>query len=302
MRYSLSKLVIGDVPEIEISAEEYSDYQKARKILSNALAIEEKYEIVVTNYLDFEKQLLETIVSDMVRERFDYLDSFELRLAFNIRLANLLTGVRLYVDQLGQNVRDCVPGDANAEEKVKQLFTKEYDENKEYRFMEALRNYVQHRGLPVHQIQRDGRWTSLQDDGLLEFSMELLSQRSYLEEDPKFKKRVLAELDEKIDLKAATRSYVESISNVHEAIRSLITESVTSARELIEQAHRLYASVHSESLVGLSACAWKDDRVVSSIPLFLEWDNVRVKLQKRNKKLANLRKCYVTGHIKNQTE
>jgi len=92
--------------------------------------------------------------------------------------------------------------------------------------------------------------------------MELASQRSYLEEDHEFKKKkkLLAELDEKIDLKAATRSYVESISNVHESARSMIAESVTLARELIEDAHRRYAAVHSESLVGLSACKWLNER------------------------------------------
>jgi len=37
---------------------------------------------------------------------------------------------------------------------------------------------------------------------------------------------------------------------------------------------------------------------ISSIPLLLNWDDVRVSLQKRNRKLTNLRKRYVTGNIK----
>jgi hypothetical protein len=298
MRYLLRKAVLGNVPEIEITAEEYSEYENARKILLNALAIEEKYEIVVTNYLDFEKQILDTTTSYMVREHLDYSDFFEVRLGLNIRLVNLLTAARLYVDQLNQNVRNCVLGISGAKDAVKKLFSKECDENKEFRFMEALRNYVQHRGLPVHWTQQGGRWTSLENDGFLEYSMELCAQRSYLEEDREFNKKVLAELDEKIDLKAATRCYVESISNVHESARSLISESVTSARELIEKAHRRYVSIYNESLVGLSACACSDEGMVSSIPLLLDWDDVRVKLQKRNRKLTNLRKRYVTGSIK----
>lgn len=298
IKYLLRKTVMGEVPEIEITAEEYAEFEKARNILSNALAIEEKYEIVITSYLDFEKQIFDATIDSMVREHFDYSVYFDVRLGLNIRLVNLLTAIRLYVHQLNQNVRECVPNVADAKKVVEDFFSKEYDENKEYRFMEALRNYVQHRGLPVHRTQQGSRWTSLEDDGFLEYSMELDSQRSYLEEDGKFKKEVLTELDEKIDLKAATRSYVESISNVHESARSMIAESVTLARKLIEDAHRRYAAVNSESLVGLSACKWSNERQISAIPLLLDWDDIRVELQKRNRKLTNLRKRYVTGHIK----
>jgi hypothetical protein len=298
MKYLLSKVVLDKVPEIEITAQEYAEFEKARNILSNALAIEEKYEIVIANYLDFEKQILNTTTGYMAREHLDYSDFFEVRLGLNIRLVNLLTAAKLYVDQLNQNIRKCVPNVSDAEEVVKNFFSNEYDKNKEYRFMEALRNYVQHRGIPMHWTQQGGRWTSLEDDGFLEYYMEVSSQRSYLEEDPKFKKQVLAELDEKVDLKAATRSYVESISNVHESARSMIVESVSRARELIEDAHRRYAAIHSGSLVGLSACKWSDEGQMADIPLLLDWNDIRVKLQKRNKKLTNLRKRYVTGSIK----
>ena len=202
------------------------------------------------------------------------------------------------MDQLNQNVWECIPNVPDAKEAVKDLFSKEYDENKEYRFMEALRNYVQHRGIPVHWTQQGAGRTSMESDWCLEYHIELASQRSYLEEDRKFNKKVLAELDEKIDLKSATRSYVESISNVHQSARSMIAKSVTLARELIEDAHHRYAAEYDKSLVGLSACKWSDEKQVSAIPLLLDWDDIRVKLQKRNKKLTNLRKYYITGRIK----
>jgi len=267
MKYLLRKAVLGKVPEIEITAEEYTELEKAHNILSNALAIEEKYEILITNYLDFEKQILDTSTDYMVREHLDYSDFFAVRLGLNIRLVNLLTAARLYVDQLNQNVRECVPNIDDAKEIVKNFFSKEYDGNKNYRFMEALRNYVQHRGIPVHWTQQGFRWTSLEEDSFLEYAMELASQRSYLEEDREFKKEVLAEFDEKIDLKEATRSYIESISNVHESARGLIAESVNFARELIENANRRYSFVYSESLVGFSAFKWSDDGQISAIPL-----------------------------------
>jgi hypothetical protein len=298
VKYLLRKAVLDNVPEIEITAEEYAEFEKARNILSSALAIEETYEILITNYLDFEKQILDITTGYMVRQHFDYSNSFETHLSLNIRLVNLLTAARLYEDQLRHNVPECVPNVPDAKEVVKKIFSKEYDANKEYRFMYALRNHVQHRGLAVHWIQPGGRWTSLEEDGLMEYSMELASLRSYLEENPHFNQRVLSELDEKIDLKVATRSYIESMSNVQESARSIIAESVKLSRELIEDAHRRYAAVHNESLVSLSACKWSNERQISAIPLLLEWDDIRVKLQKQNIKLINLRKRYVTSSTK----
>jgi len=298
MKYILRKAVLGRVPEIKITAKQYSDLEKARNILSNALAIEEKYEIVISNYLDFEREILNTTVEDMVRGYADYFNCFEVRLHLNIRLINLLTACRLYVDQLNQNVRVCIPNISNAKEIVRGLLSKEYDESKEYRFMEALRNYTQHRGIPVHWTCQGGRWTSLENDGLVEYYMEVASQRFYLEKDANFKKQVLAEMDEKVDLKAATRSYIETLSNIHESVRTTIAESVTEARNMIEDARHLYAGVSNGNTLGLSAFKISDRKKISSIPLLLDWDDVRVKLQERNRKLTNLRKRYVTGCIK----
>ncbi len=298
MKYILRKDVLANVPEIEISESEYCELQRARNILSNALEIEEKYEIVISNFLDFEQEILNATTKYMVREHLDYSDFFKVRLGLNIKLVNLLTAVRLYVDQLNQNVTECLDDKQNVKDDVKKLFSKEYDENKYFRFMEALRNYVQHRGIPVHWTQQNRRWTTLDDDGMLEYSIELASQRTYLEEDKKMKKSVLAEIGDKVDLKAATRSYVESISIVHDSARSMIAESTDRSRKLIEEAHQRYSKEYTDSLVGLSACKRDGHKLVASIPLLLDWDDVRVSLQKRNKKLINLRKRYATGIIK----
>lgn len=51
MRYLLRKAVINPVTEVEISAQDFSGLKAARGVLSNAFAIEEKYEIVISNFL-----------------------------------------------------------------------------------------------------------------------------------------------------------------------------------------------------------------------------------------------------------
>lgn len=295
MKHLLRIISLNEAPQIEINAKEYNELEIARKILSNAQDIEVKYDIMITNYIEFEKQVLNNTATIMVRSNVDYLSSFEIRQSLNICLVNLLTSARLYIDQINQNVNACMPNITEPKNKVDEFFAKEYDENKEYRFMEALRNYVQHRGLPVHLTQYCLRWTTTGKRGQLEYILELSSDLSHLKTDPKFKKSVLKELDEKIDLKSATRRYVESISSVHESVRILIANSVSAARKLIEETHVRYSSVYNKNLASLGACKQTDEGYLDFVPLLLDWDNIRLELQKRNKKLTNLSKRYVTG-------
>jgi len=296
MRYILRKDVIAPVPEVEISVEEYARLEHARKVLTSAFAIEEKYEILISNFLELERQLLHLAVTNTVRNTLTYSEFFETRSALNISLVNVLTAARLYLDQLPQDICDCLlnsnPSAANL---VKERCSTEYDAHFEYRFMEALRNHVQHRGIPIHFISQNAHWTSFEEDRLMEYSVDILAQRRYLAEDKQFKKKTLDEVPDEVDLKAACRRYVECLSAIHEFARDLTAKIVKCSRASIEAAHTRYAEVYAENRLGLAAFAVADGRNVSSVPLLLEWDDVRIELQKRNSQLVNLSKRYVTA-------
>jgi hypothetical protein len=297
VRYIIRKAVLTPTPELEISPEEYSLLGKVRGVLSAALAIEEKYEILIANYLALETKLLQIAAANMVRNTLTYSEFFDTRSALNIDLVNLLTAARLYLDQLPQDVAECLPEKPGAGDLVNDQCSKEYDQHFEYRFMEALRNHVQHRGIPIHFIRQDAQWTSFGEDGRMEFTVDIAAQRRYLEEDKKFKKAVLDEVTGDVDLKVACRGYIESLSAINEFARDLVAEPARSARATVEAAHRRYAEVYSEKLIGLTASVIDDGREISSVPLLLDWDDVRLELQRRNSQLINLRKRYVTGRM-----
>ena len=71
-------------------------------------------------------------------------------------------------------------------------------------------------------------------DRLLVYSMELASQKEFLKDDKNFKKKVLDELPDKVDLKIATRVYIESMSRVHCAARKLVENTLKESRSIIE--------------------------------------------------------------------
>ncbi len=152
---------LGQFPELEIERARFKILKASRPILTHALAIEEKYSIIITNFLELEREATNASISAMVQSPIEYKDFFDVRLALNTCLVNLLTSVRLYVDQLSSHISACLPDDNEAKSNTKSLFSAEYDSRFEYRFMEALRNYVQHSGIPVHRVDTGSKWTSL---------------------------------------------------------------------------------------------------------------------------------------------
>lgn len=298
MKYLLKIHALGNFPEIEIDKNRYDSIYRAKEALSNGLAMEEKYEILISNYLEFEEQMLSYAAQSMIRRPYDYEDFFQVRMDFNIRLVNLLTAARLYKDQLHRHVRAIKPEIPTIKDDIKKLFSKEYDQNPEYRFIEELRNYVQHRGIPVHWTQHNVYSDDSGKERLLIYSMELASQKEYLKEDKDFKKKVLEELPEKVDLKIATRVYIESTSRVHCSARNLVEQTLKESRSIIECARDEYKKVYPEKFVGFSAICFDKNQVIDSKPLLLNWDDIRLKLTSRNSELVNLRNRYVIGRAK----
>lgn len=298
MKYLLRIHAFGKYPEIEIDKDRYVSICTAKETLLNGLEMEEKYEIFVSNYLALEEKILERAVQSMARNPHDYEDFFEVRMEFNIRMVNLLTAARLYKDQLHRHVRAIVPEVSNIKQEVEDLFSKEYDQNQQFRFMEELRNYVQHKGIPVHWTQHNAYSDGTGPDRQLIYSMELASQKEYLREDKKFKKKVLEELPDKIDLKIATRSYVESMSRVHSAARKFVEKRLEASRSILECARDEYQKIHPEKFIGLSAMSFEGNQIVDSKSILLDWDDIRLKLTRLNSELVNLTKRYVTGKSK----
>lgn len=297
MKYFLKINAMGMHPELSVDREEYQSLRTAHTMLSEALAMEEKYEILISNHLDIEKELLSHAVQLMLCKPQDYDDIFQVRIDLNRKMVNLLTAARLYVDQLHQHVIAILAHDIEIKQKVKSLFAREYDNFPEYRFMEALRNYVQHSGMPVHRKQFREFVNDAGGVRQVVYAMEMSAQKEYLQQDDKFKKKILEEMPDEVDLKDCTRVYVECISRVHSSLRDMAEEFLNDAGLSIDRKIRSYMVISEEKWIELRAFAVNDDEVVDSFPLMLDWENVRLGLIRRNEQLVNLRNRYVTGQI-----
>jgi len=178
---------------------------------------------------------------------------------------------------------------------VRELLSKQYGESFEYRFMEAFRNHVQHSGLPTHSIQFGSTWTPEFERKWQENYVLAFATRSLLAEDKKFKKAVLDETPDRVDLVHATRHYLERLGTVHKEVREMASPHTNRARETVRGLIDRYAGLHPGKPIGLAAHRVGENGDEEFVPLLLDWDDIRLYLIERNETLPNLSKRTVSG-------
>ena len=154
MDFYLQPALLSAPSPMEISEAEYLSLHDARKVLNAAFSFEENFDLLVGNYIEIENSALTLTTATMARQLYEYDEMFELTSEMNRRAVNFLCTARLFVDQIRQRIGAC-GGDSAA---IKKRISDAYDAAFEYRFMEALRNHVQHSGSAIHGLSFGGDW------------------------------------------------------------------------------------------------------------------------------------------------
>lgn len=297
MNLVLCLAVLESTPEISITEEQFHAARKARAALNAAFALEETYDLLLSNFLELERDILCAAASSVVRDIHSYEDLFEVRSNSNRRVVNLLSAARLYLDHAPQHLADCTY-DAKASKIIfKKATSEQYDSQFSYRFMEALRNHVQHSGLAVHLVRHASRWTGMEPDTVLETRLELVTEKKFLQEDSQFHKKILAEMPKDVEIIQASREYLQGLGQIHTQVRTLLDQIVPSARQTLQQLIDTYASFNNGGTLGLSVMQIDGEERKPLLPIFLNWDDVRLKLKARNSTLRNLGRRVATGHL-----
>ena len=72
IRYFLRHVIEGSENSLEIEHEDYSELLNAEDQLDHVLSVEDKYDVTIQNYLEFETSVVQEAVRDLVsfcRER-----------------------------------------------------------------------------------------------------------------------------------------------------------------------------------------------------------------------------------------
>lgn len=280
MAWYLRAAHIGPQHLVEISKERYEQLANARKTLVDAGSFEHRYELLLGNLLAFESFCASTSIRGKLEFETRYEKWAEAMSTANRHVINFLSTARMFADHV---VRDFghlhLP--ESFESLAKRLLSEAYDKTLGYRFVWELRNHVQHRASAVHGIKS----RSSQSSWAEAVGVYCLKKR-IVEDQGKFKTKVLEELDDDIDLMAMFRDYIAVVSRVQGVLRSHVRQACIDAREAIEIAISDYARAQGEpekrKVIGLTAVREDEGNYMDAVLLILEWDEARVALARKN--------------------
>lgn len=280
---------------------EYQNIITAWRSITAILDVEEEWDSLVQNYIELEMALLQSAMHSMVLNHGSYHEYQDVRLGFARKLSNLLQTCRSYLDHTPHNLHKIEGGSYS--DQFAALTRTAHARHFGYRFMDALRNYAQHRGLPLHGASFNSSWTGdvrEGDKGLLQYSVAANVNLSEIRRDKKFSAKVLAEVDElqHLDIATLTREYIEGLGGVHEALREVLKEALTGWKATVRDAIARYAAANNRSVLGLCVAEFDDrDTVKDRTSIFDDMLLRAEMMMRRNGSLVNLKRRYVTNEI-----
>jgi hypothetical protein len=305
MKYYLTKITDGEQKFLEISENDYNEIVLSKDNLFQALFIEQKLDLLIENYAEYEIELFKLTACQMLFHDQTYTSfSMDLNL-ISRRIVNFLTAARLYIDQISHNYSS-IYGEENDKLKIiKKIKSEEYDKNLYYRIIEAMRNYVQHRGSPLHSCTYHSKRIEENSDleGSLCYTISPYLSKQELKSDKKFKKSVLNEIEalngnyDKIDLKPIIRGFISSIGNIHKKVRELLRDDINSWENFILAKSDLFNKKFgiAQGTLSLNAAIYDKNGVFQdSIYLFKDYWDRRKSLEQKNRYLESLPDRFIT--------
>ena len=300
MPYVLCRFVIGSKATLKITEHLYKDIRDAKAGLGEIIAVEEKFDTLMENYVELESTLLTLGARHLAFVDSDLKDLLVPRNLISRRVLNLLASARLYRHALMQHVSHIL-GPKNSEVKrFANSLTDTAAQPMTYRMAEAIRNYTQHQELPISGItfhrKREG-------DVAVPASAFAFWIKPILDGVEVSKARDIA-ADVRASLKALgddanpmplLREYVQHIGTFHHAFRDLVnTKEVGWEQVITLNIARFARRFPKEGVIGLAAGLQHKNRTVTQ-PEYLVQDRLdyRAFLKTKNLSSVNLSRRYV---------
>lgn len=300
MRHFLAKAVLAIAPRLEISDAERQEILTAWQSLAAVVEIEEEWDCLIQNYIDLETALLQSALHSMILSDDSYDDMHAERLHFARRLSNLLHACRSYIDHTPHYLNKLAGDPAAAT--FHELRRRAHAEHFGYRFMDAMRNYAQHRGVPLHGSTFNASWTRNADGSkeMLRYAVTASVDLARIREDRRFNAKVSAECEhiDRLDVATLTREYIEALASIQSAMREALSERIAGWKACVRGAISRYAAANKGDVLALAIMTFSEENeAVERVHIFedmlarLEW------LAHRNRNLVNLRLRYVTNEL-----
>ncbi len=299
MRFILRRQMLDSEVEKPISEIYFREVSGARQALFELLAIEEKYDLLIRNYLGFEQVVYGSSINGLLYREISWSDFIEHIQSANLAVMNLLAMCRSYIDHVPQHLSTIFPDQPEKTEAFHQERRTVYTEFLGYRALYEIRNHVQHCGLPVHSFTLGGSWLDTREacrhNAIPYVSVEELVK------DGSFNKRILNELrgvGERVDLRLLVRENMSAFGRIHKCVRALTQERAKDSEITIDECLKDFAANHHPDLSGLVIMSLDaKGEVLDRSALFDDMVKRRKYLEVKNKTLINAERHFVTGQI-----
>ena len=135
VRHGITLCTLGPRPFLAISADDFAALKTAQHNLLLMLSIEEKFDALLQNYAEYERELLSLALEHTVFQVFEWSTIIGDLHTVNRRLANVLTMARVYEDHTKQDLNTIYGMRNEVTEQLTQAFRTSYDESLGYRVM-----------------------------------------------------------------------------------------------------------------------------------------------------------------------
>jgi hypothetical protein len=269
MKYALAPIIRSRARPIPLSEDEYQRIARAKDGVIALIGIEQKFDLLLENYVEYENELLGLAVRQEVFHNLDYASFQNEALAVVRRLSNLLSAARLYIDQVKHDLSSIFGKHHEIIDAINKKCSEEYDAALGYRLMETLRNVMQHRSVSGLQLKYA---TSSSERGARTRVVPVLKVASLREGGIKASVHKEIAGKEMASVTEHVRQYIEGISRIHHAVRKGGEKDRQDWEAALRQAYENGAntwpsgSMRASDLIALNASG----RVVESRHIILE--------------------------------
>ncbi len=259
---------------VPISEAEFNRYRTARTKLLAALALEEKFDILLENFAELEKTLLDLSLRSALFRHGDGSSRHygEFRRLGNRRIANFLSTARLYRDQSNCELKRSFGRKKGIVEQIETAVREIIRNAPHYSAIEELRNHVQHRDLPVKNIRMSAKVDLRFSPPRRQVMIRVLVDYSELVRESKKPQAYAAlgsrlENDKFADVMPSIREYVVCVGKLQELTRKLLAQELADAERDVQEAYAKLPTIGERKPAGLYVVEVDDQ----GAPDCLEW-------------------------------
>lgn len=301
MKFCITELAINSTDQILISDQDFTDIRNSRFLVLEALAIEEKYYLLLQNYFDFEKALHDHALANLLFQDHDWSDKVDDIHIINKCLVNLLSAGKMYVDHIPQHLNDIYFPSLTESEGFTKVTNEQYDTSLGYRVFAALRNHTQHSDFPIQSLTYSSNGINFTGKRLCRHSATANIHLEAIERNRKFKPAILEELakiGKIIDIKPMVRQYMSSFAKIHIYTRNIIEATVSQSDYIILTALEKFTSEFPRKPIGLHAVAIDSSgNHTERLGIFSDAIERRKYLARRATVIQNIENHFISGDI-----